>query len=223
VSSPSLRRDRRQSRVPRGRRPAWLRVRAILAGGLVFGIGAAVTVAAWTDDEYSSATITSGRFGIVGSVNGAAFTDHASSPGPSLTFTPTLGAVYPGSPAGFTTVQVRTASVATGGFDSVPGVVRMSASTLPSDALAAALVYAVRLVPSGSSCNEALFSNGAATVIVPNATTLSTQVPANVQSVSAAGALTLSYCIRIALPDTAGTGSQSLTTSVTWQFAGATS
>lgn len=218
---------RPRDRAPRRRRLRWMRLRALLAGGLVLGVGASITLAAWTDSEYATTTVTSGRFGIVGAVNGSGtFTDHATSPGATLTFSPVLTAVYPGSGAGFTTVQIRTASVATGGFDSVPGVVRMQTSTAAAGSLASALVYAVRVVPSGSSCNEALFSNAAAPVIVPNATSLTTSVPTSPdvpQALPAAGASTVTFCVRIELPTTAPDTSQNGTASVVWLFAGATS
>ncbi|WP_438353662.1 SipW-dependent-type signal peptide-containing protein [Microbacterium sp. CJ88] len=207
----------------RGRR--WPRLRALLAGGLVLGIGATVTLAAWTDSEYTAATLTAGRFGILGSMNGAAFADHATSPGATLTFSPALGAVYPGAPPGFTTVQIRTASTASGGFNSVAGTVSMQTSTAATGGLAGALVYAVRVIPTGSSCNEALFSNAAAPVIVPNATPLTTAVgasAANVQTVAASAGSTVSYCVRIALPLTAPDGIQNSSTPVVWQFAGTT-
>lgn len=55
-------------------------VRAILAGGLVLGIGAAVTLAAWNDSEYATGTFTAGRFNLEGSAtNGTTFTEHATS------------------------------------------------------------------------------------------------------------------------------------------------
>jgi predicted ribosomally synthesized peptide with SipW-like signal peptide len=203
-----------------------LRLRALLAGGLVLGIGATVTMAAWTDSEYTAATLTAGQFGIVGSMNAGAFADHPTSPGATLTFSPVLTGLYPGSGAGFTTVQIRTASVATGGFASVPGVVRLQTSTTATGNLAAALVYAVRVVPSGGACNEALFANAAAPIIVANATPLTTAVgasTANTQSVTGAGGNTVSYCIRIELPTAAADNAQNGTATVTWQFAGATS
>ncbi|MDL9978993.1 SipW-dependent-type signal peptide-containing protein [Microbacterium candidum] len=218
---------RRRDRARRRRRLRWMRARALLAGGLVLGVGASITFAAWTDSEYATTTVASGRFGIVGAVNGGStFTDHATTPGATLTFSPALTAVYPGSGAGFTTVQIRTAAVAAGGFDSVPGVVRMQTSTAATGNLASALVYAVRVVPSGSSCNEALFANATAPVIVPNATPLTTSVPTAPdmpQTLQAAGGSTVTFCVRIELPTTAPDTSQNGTASVVWLFAGATS
>ena len=49
------------------------KVRAILAGGLVLGLGAAVTLAAWNDSEFAKGTFTSGSLNIQGSVDGDIF------------------------------------------------------------------------------------------------------------------------------------------------------
>jgi predicted ribosomally synthesized peptide with SipW-like signal peptide len=63
-------------------------IRAILAGGLVLGVGAAVTLAAWNDSEFVTGTFTAGTFNLEGSTtDGTTFTDHATSPGGALTFT----------------------------------------------------------------------------------------------------------------------------------------
>jgi predicted ribosomally synthesized peptide with SipW-like signal peptide len=52
------------------------KVRAILAGGLVLGIGAAVTLASWSDSEFAKGTFGAGHFNMQGSLNGTAFSDH---------------------------------------------------------------------------------------------------------------------------------------------------
>lgn len=56
----------------------WTKTRAVLAGGLVLGVGAAITLAAWSDQEWAIGTFGSGgAFGIEGSVDGGAFSEHA--------------------------------------------------------------------------------------------------------------------------------------------------
>ncbi|MBM6591341.1 SipW-dependent-type signal peptide-containing protein [Brevibacterium sp. RIT 803] len=61
--------------------------KAILAGGIVLGVGAAVTLAAWTDNEWAEGTFGAGSFNVQGSTNGTDFTDHESSAGAAdLTF-----------------------------------------------------------------------------------------------------------------------------------------
>lgn len=46
------------------------KVKALMAGGVVLGIGAAVTLASWTDQEWAPASFHSGAFGIESSVTG---------------------------------------------------------------------------------------------------------------------------------------------------------
>lgn len=63
------------------------KITALLAGGLVLGVGAAVTLAAWNDSEFASNTFTAGTFVFQGSTNGTDFSDHASQAGAaSLSF-----------------------------------------------------------------------------------------------------------------------------------------
>ena len=57
------------------------KVRAIAAGGAVLGVGAAVTLAAWSDSEFAQGTFASGQFGIQGSADGQAFADHTTAEG----------------------------------------------------------------------------------------------------------------------------------------------
>ena len=62
------------------------KVAAILAGGLVLGVGTMATLASWNDSEFASATFTTGKFNLQGSVNGTTFSDNAAGPGAALAF-----------------------------------------------------------------------------------------------------------------------------------------
>ncbi|MFC6354637.1 SipW-dependent-type signal peptide-containing protein [Luethyella okanaganae] len=50
--------------------------KAVLAGGLALGVGAAITLAAWNDSEFASGTFAAGSFEIEGSTDGTTFGDH---------------------------------------------------------------------------------------------------------------------------------------------------
>ena len=55
------------------------KILAVLAGGLVLGVGVAVTLAAWNDSEFATGTFTAGSFNLEGSTTGdtdAAYSDH---------------------------------------------------------------------------------------------------------------------------------------------------
>lgn len=54
------------------------KVLAVLAGGLVLGVGTAVTLAAWNDSEFATGTFTAGEFNLEGSTTSATagFAEH---------------------------------------------------------------------------------------------------------------------------------------------------
>ncbi|SEE76007.1 SipW-dependent-type signal peptide-containing protein [Ruania alba] len=197
-----------------GRRRTWLRLRALLAGGLVLGLGAAATVAAWNDSEYATGTVRSSTFGIEGSVNGGGYAEHATSDAAAtLEFSPALPALSPGD-AGYMQFAVRTTAAS-----SVGGTVGMQTPTIAgSTALRDALRYAVRVIPSGASCNAALFSNASAPVVVANDSALTATVGANSRPLEAAGAHAAPYCVRISMLSSAATSVQGQSTTITWQF-----
>ena len=71
------------------------KVRAVLAGGLVLGIGAAVTLAAWNDSEFAQGTFTAGTFNLQGSSDGTTFGENPVSAPGTLAFTPDTGNLSP--------------------------------------------------------------------------------------------------------------------------------
>src|SRR5690606_37281598 len=76
----------------------WRKVSAVLAGGLVLGVGAAVTLAAWNDSEFATSDFAAGAFVFQGSTDGTTFADHASQAGAaSLTFTTGFDDLSPNS------------------------------------------------------------------------------------------------------------------------------
>ncbi|UCR88879.1 SipW-dependent-type signal peptide-containing protein [Mycetocola spongiae] len=78
-------------------------VRAILAGGLVLGLGSALTLAAWNDSEFAGGLFSAGSFNLEGSTTDGAtgFSDHNTTAGnaaATLTFSlPVNGNLSPGS------------------------------------------------------------------------------------------------------------------------------
>jgi predicted ribosomally synthesized peptide with SipW-like signal peptide len=73
------------------------RLRAILAGGLALGLGAAITLATWNDAEFAQGTFTAGSFNLLGSTDGTTFGEHATVGAPaSLSFTLNPTALSPG-------------------------------------------------------------------------------------------------------------------------------
>lgn len=62
------------------------KVRAILAGGLVLGVGAAITLAAWNSSEFATGIFGTGALELQGSLDGASFANHPVVDPAGLTF-----------------------------------------------------------------------------------------------------------------------------------------
>ncbi|WP_016691555.1 SipW-dependent-type signal peptide-containing protein [Rhodococcus rhodochrous] len=73
------------------------KVRAILASGLVLGVGAAVTLAAWNDSVWGNAQFGTGAntWNVQGDFGGG-FNEYIENPGGSMIFTPGFGNLAPG-------------------------------------------------------------------------------------------------------------------------------
>jgi predicted ribosomally synthesized peptide with SipW-like signal peptide len=189
-------------------------IRAILAGGLVLGVGAAVTLAAWNDSEFATGTFTAGTFNLEGSTTSATtgFSDHAAA-GSAATLTFTL------NPTSLTPNDVVAA----------PFVVRLAANTTnnadvviaapTSTGTVTALTYEVVRVATFAACTPSavdstgtslISANTAMTAVAgPNTFALSKGAP-----VTSAGASQV-LCIKV----TAGAGLvQAQTGTVTWKF-----
>ena len=155
------------------------KVRAILAAGLVLGIGAAFTLAAWTDDEWVFGQ--SGNGGGPGTktyhmeqntwsdaTGVASWSDQGTQDGGALTFSVNADNLVPGRTV-YAPMQLRAAAgsedlVATlaGGMQSSTNI---NNQVINSTALYTALTYEVKQGVEQASCNAAGFS-GAGTEFV---------------------------------------------------------
>lgn len=192
------------------------RIRAVLAAGLVLGVGAAATLAAWNDSEYGSATFTAGKFDIVGATDGLNFSSHAVAPGAALTFSVPVNAMAPGNTT-YALFSVKTAS------PSVAGTVRLLAGAPTGTGLATHLTYGVRTI-SGTSCTPATYAAASTAVVVPDGSALTVgATPATTQVVEANGAAQVNYCFAVTLPLAVSNAAQGLTAIQTWQIQGTSS
>ena len=213
------------------------RIRAVLAGGLVFGIGCAGTLASWNDAEFTAATFSAGRFDIVGSTTGAAgsFGQHAAAgSAAALSFSivspGSISAMAPGDTA-YALYSVRTTalpadSAIPGAVNSVKGAVQLIADSGNSAAgtLGAYLTYRVRTI-AGTSCTSTTFGSG--TAIIPASGNTETDVPlstsaAQTQALAAAGGNQVNYCFAITLPAGTPNAAQGATLTARWTFTATT-
>jgi predicted ribosomally synthesized peptide with SipW-like signal peptide len=187
-------------------------VRAILAGGLVLGVGAAVTLAAWNDSEFVTGTFTAGSFNMQGSTtDGTTFIDHpVGSPG-ALTFTVAPTLMSPGDTV-YAPFALRLAANTTNNANVVitaPNTTTGVVTNLTYEVVrTTAFTCAAGTV---DSTGTSLITAGTAMTAVagPNTFVLNHGTP-----VTAVGA-TQFLCFKV----TAGAGlTQGQTGSVTWQF-----
>jgi predicted ribosomally synthesized peptide with SipW-like signal peptide len=193
------------------KRNAHRKVAAVLAGGLVLGVGTMATLASWNDSEFASATFTSGKFALEGAVDAsqATFSEHATS----------------GAGAGALSFTAPFSNLTPSDVVAAPYAVRLAANTTNN-----ATVSLTAATSTGTVSNltyEVIKTTGAGCT---TASTGSVVVPAGTAVTSVAGAtpITLSMGSPVANPGTpaylcfkvtAGASlAQSQTGAVTWQF-----
>ncbi|MHC2998657.1 hypothetical protein OB08_04945 [Microbacterium sp. HJ5] len=182
-------------------------VAAILAAGVVLGVGSAVTLAVWNDSEFATGTFSSGQFDLQGSTDGTAFSSSPTSPGKTLTFALDAGLLSPGD-----TVYAPFAVQLSGDSDYAADV---TLANTVGGTIGQNLTYALYDVGTfGATCSEAA-PPGGAPIVASRAATATGTVP--VFDLTAAAA-PVNLCFVV----TAGAGlPQGATGTVTWEFAGA--
>ncbi|MGO2139646.1 MAG: SipW-dependent-type signal peptide-containing protein [Leucobacter sp.] len=210
----ALRDGRRSHRRRRDTTGTFTKVRALLAGALVLGVGGSMTLAAWTDTETAQGTFAASKFGIQGSTDAATFADHPASAPAALSFAIAPTAMSPGTTT-YARFVVRTTTDTT-----VPGSVALGGATVTGTGLGAYLKYGVRTVPAGSQCTSATYASG--TVVVAADSALSAAA-GSAQALAAAGGAPVTYCFAVTLPDGTPNAAQGLTATATWTFTGTSS
>ncbi len=201
---------------PHSRRVRALRLRAVLAAGVVLGSGAGMTLASWTDVEYGTGSFTGSVFATESSVGGSAYAANATAPGATATIS---GAFAPGVSA-YLPVLIRTTAA------SVAGTVTLNGATLGgTDAatLGAALVY--RVVRTTATCAASAFSGTPVFVVGSAGTTRPLTAGQETGVVNPLGAATAGapgsptgFCFEVTLPTGAANSLQHKSASATWQF-----
>jgi predicted ribosomally synthesized peptide with SipW-like signal peptide len=183
------------------------RVRAILAAGLVLGLGATITLAAWNDSEFVRGTFTAGTFNLVGSSDGTTYANHATVGAPAtLAFTLNPTDLSPGDVV-YAAYAVELDS--TTSSDAVVTIANASTSGTVTD-----LTYSL-VSPSAFGCDSAttgteLVAAGTGVNTVPSSPTF-----ALTHGTSGDPGDPVFLCFTV----TAGSGlTQGQTGSTTWQF-----
>jgi predicted ribosomally synthesized peptide with SipW-like signal peptide len=218
------------------------KVFAILAAGLVVGIGGTMTLASWTDTEWAYGGNGAGGPGVGTStfqidqdatnpfVAPGTFTNHDTNPGNSLSFGVGALALTPGdvvyAPVAITSIPNSIAgTVVLNAAVPATGVATNDPATLLGNTLH--LSIGVISEPLGTvppTCNLAGF--GAFTPLLTDATGIYSAPAATAEALTVPPAAknVLHYCFKIQLPATAtSTAFQGLTVAPAWSFTGTSS
>lgn len=185
------------------------KIRAILAGGLVVGIGAAVTLAAWNDSEFATGTFTAGSFDMVGSTDGTTFSNHTSAPGATLPFSTNFNNLSPSTTVAAPFVLHLTPGTTTSATVAV-------ASAAGSGGAAVNLTYGIQAVASVAACTP----TAVGTTIVPANTAMSATTSAvTFQLAKSTDGVAVGANEYLCIQVTAGSGlGQGTTATGTWEF-----
>lgn len=133
------------------------KVLAVLAGGLVLGVGAAVTLAAWNDSEFATGDFAAGSFNLEGATDGAAgtYTDHETAAGAAtLEFDLPLAENLAPDDVVYAPLWVRLDEATTS-----PAQLEAT-SAAGTGANAANLSYTVHAIPAAATCDATTATTG---------------------------------------------------------------
>lgn len=179
------------------------KARALLAGGVVLGVGAGMTLAAWSDSEWVTGTFSTSGFSFQGSNDGADFDDHPAEDAPNtLTFTASADSLVPGETITAPYwVRVTNGPAAT--------VTLQTPNLTAADALAANINTEVTL----GECNTT-----GGTVIQTGPLT----APTGSGAVGTVGEAPVAVCFKMTLDEDYEADEEATTGPVTWEFAATT-
>jgi predicted ribosomally synthesized peptide with SipW-like signal peptide len=198
-------------------RRGFTRVRAVLAGALVLGVGATVTLAAWNDSEYATGSFAASTFNTESSTVNGVWASNTAAPGAALAFGAT--AMSP-SVSSYAWINIRTTAAST-----VGGTITLASAT-PSGTLATVLEYrAVRTAGTGTACDASAFSGSPTYIAGGSSTYLAvTSVPGSpVASAITSPSGELRFCFDVRVTSTAANSYQGTTATVTWLFSAVSS
>ena len=189
------------------------KVKALLAGGLVLGIGASATLASWTDTEQADASFTAGVFSTELSANGTQWSSTA-----QLTFN--AANMYPGSVV-YSPVFLRTTAAST-----LDGRVKLRARGITgadSGKISGNLTAraSAKIIPAGSTasftCSAAAFKAPAELVLTQQKLS-EAQESATPQQLDRGGGSIAAYCIEVSLPLNTPSSAQGSTATHMWTW-----
>lgn len=208
---------------------------AVLASGLVLGIGGTMTLASWTDTEWAfggagtASGIGTSTFSIDQNADNpflasSAFANHPTNPGNALSFTLGSLALTPGDAVYAPVALTNSAASVAGSLVLQPAVIATGVTISDAGSLLSSALHLSIGVQSTNSgvvpftCNAAGFASF--TPIQTDLTGLFTARTATTEALPSGGSQVQHYCFKITLPLGASTALQGRTTAPAWQFIG---
>lgn len=194
------------------------RIRALLAGGVVLGVGAAVTLAAWNDSEFAKGSFAAGSFNLEGSLDNSTYAEHDTSGGAAVVFDSTTysGNISPGDVL-YKPFWVRLDQATTSDATMVLTATAPAPTTGDNSPY---LSYDIYELAPGDTCNAA--TAGSATAVWSGATLdARPATPATVSLTKGTPGTTPGTAVQLCFKVTAGPeGSfqQAATASTVWEF-----
>jgi predicted ribosomally synthesized peptide with SipW-like signal peptide len=197
------------------RRRVLLRVRALLAGGLVLGVGGTMTLAAWNDSEFAAGTFSASSFALQSSTDsGGTWQEHATS-GTAATMSFNAAGMSPGA-VNYAPIWVRTTA------GSVSGTLALQGGQLAAGGnagLFAALDYRVVRYTSGS-CAAGQFTAGASYIVGSSSSKVALGTAGSSTAVAANSGTPVQLCFEITLKAAAANSLQGTTAGTVWEIKG---
>ncbi|MCZ7418630.1 MULTISPECIES: SipW-dependent-type signal peptide-containing protein [unclassified Micromonospora] len=195
--------------------PRFRRIRAVLAGALVLGLGATSTLAAWTDGEYGTGSFAASVFGTESQTASSSWTSHTPAANAAiLAFSAT--AMSP-SVSFYAYLDIRTTSTT-----NIGGTVTLTSSSNNSGALLPVLEYrAVRTPSTGTTCSAAAFTGTPTWIVGPSylgVTSIPGPPVSSAITPPSGGTPQLRFCFEVRVQSGANNSYQGTTGAVTWEF-----
>lgn len=185
------------------------KVRAVAAGGIVLGVGAAVTLASWNDSEFAEGVFGTSTFVLESSTNGTDYVSTENGSPATLEFD-AAEAMSPGSTA-YAPFFIRLNEDST-----VSGVIENVSLTAASGGNTSHLSWSLFHIAASATCDGTVEGTPLASGNSLSETAQTAEIPLVVGADGAAGTA-VQFCLRVTTGSGASQGDSG--TSATWQFA----
>ena len=200
----------RHHRTDRRRSTArYTKARAALAAALVLGVGTSLTLAAWSDDEFGTATFAASTFAVESQTSSSTWAAHEAANPATLVFNAT--AMSPGL-SQFAFIDIRTTAAT-----NIGGTAALSAVSAATGTLLPQLEYRVVTTAAGTACNANAFTSATVPAYTASLST-GTAPPTATGALTAGGTSTVRFCFDVRVKVGTASSFQGNTASATWVF-----